>query len=149
MAEPTSDDAVRAHLVAALRLARMLVSDGSAEDIAAESVARLLAARRKVRVDNADAYLRRIVVKDQLSLRQLECPFRDAVTARFASAQDVKNACPQRGDGRGLTGFLSLRIDLDETGGAPRPAPRGFSPSAADEDDDTSHNGYPNDNPYP
>jgi len=61
--ETIGDGAVRGHLVAALRLARMLVGDpGVAEDIAAESVARLLAARRRVRVDNVDAYLRRIVV---------------------------------------------------------------------------------------
>jgi RNA polymerase sigma factor (sigma-70 family) len=47
----------------ALRLARMLVGDDShAEDIAAESVARLLVARRRTTVDNANAYLRRVVV---------------------------------------------------------------------------------------
>jgi RNA polymerase sigma-70 factor (sigma-E family) len=63
MAEPSADEAVRSHLASALRLSRMLVGDRVlAEDIAAESVARLLAARRRVQVDNADAYLRRIVV---------------------------------------------------------------------------------------
>ena len=40
---------VRGYLVAALRLARMLVGNAAnAEDVAAESVARLLAARRRV-----------------------------------------------------------------------------------------------------
>jgi RNA polymerase sigma-70 factor (sigma-E family) len=63
MAEPTPEEAVRGYLVAALRLARMLVGNPSvAEDVAAESVARLLAARRRVRVENPEAYLRRIVV---------------------------------------------------------------------------------------
>ena len=57
------DAAVRSHLVAALRLARMLVGDlATAEDVAAESVARLLIARRRVAVANPEAYLRRIVV---------------------------------------------------------------------------------------
>jgi len=62
VAEPTPEEFARIHLVAALRLARMLVRDGSAEDVAAESVARLLAARRRVQVDNVEAYLRRIIV---------------------------------------------------------------------------------------
>ena len=63
MAEPTADDTVRGYLVVALRLARMLVGNAAnAEDVAAESVARLLAARRRVEPDNAEAYLRRIVV---------------------------------------------------------------------------------------
>jgi RNA polymerase sigma factor (sigma-70 family) len=63
MTDLSPEDAVRAHLTFALRLARMLVSDPTtAEDVAAESVARLIAARRRVKVDNVDAYLRRIVV---------------------------------------------------------------------------------------
>lgn len=71
VAEPTADEAVRVHLVAALRLARMLVGNSSiAEDIAAESVARLLAARRRVRVDNSGAYLRQIVVHQVVGRRR-------------------------------------------------------------------------------
>ena len=61
--EPAVEDAVRSHLAYALRLARTLVGNASnAEDIAAESVARLLLARRRTTVHNADAYLRRVVV---------------------------------------------------------------------------------------
>ena len=61
--EPAVEDAVRSHLAYALRLARMLVGNANnAEDIAAESVARLLVARRGTSVDNVNAYLRRVVV---------------------------------------------------------------------------------------
>src|SRR5205807_9353520 len=107
MAEPTSDDAVRAHLVAALRLARMLVSDGSAEDIAAESVARLLAARRKVRVDNADAYLRRIVVNQVVGRHR-----RSATERRFGLRFATSAAASDAGDQ--IVGRETLALALDQ-----------------------------------
>jgi RNA polymerase sigma factor (sigma-70 family) len=85
MAEITPDEAVRGYLAAALRLARLLVSDGSAEDIAAESVARLLAAGRRVQIDNADAYLRRIVV-NQVVGRHRRFATERRLGHRFATA---------------------------------------------------------------
>lgn len=71
MAEPSAEELVHGHLLAALRLARMLVGNAAiAEDIAAESVARLLAARGRARIENADAYLRRIVVNQVIGRRR-------------------------------------------------------------------------------
>lgn len=94
MAEITPDEAVRNHLAAALRLARLLVSDGSAEDIAAESVARLLAARRRVQVDNADAYLRRIVV-NQVVGRHRRSATERRLGYRFATAASSSDSGDQ------------------------------------------------------
>jgi len=71
IAEPTPEEFARIHLVAALRLARMLVRDGSAEDVAAESVARLLAARRRVAVDNVDARVNKATAAGATLMRPL------------------------------------------------------------------------------
>ena len=92
MAEPTPEDAVRGHLVAALRLARMLVGNPAvAEDIAAESVARLLAARRRVPIDNADAYLRRIVVNQVIGRGRRSATERK-LGHRFASSASASDS---------------------------------------------------------
>ncbi len=102
MAEPAAGEAVRAHLLIALRLARMLVSDpGTAEDIAAESVARLLAARRRVRVENADAYLRRIVVNQVIGRRR-----RFATEQKFAPRFVAADRTTDPGDA--IVGRMSL-----------------------------------------
>ncbi|HEV7525006.1 MAG TPA: sigma-70 family RNA polymerase sigma factor [Acidimicrobiia bacterium] len=112
MAEPTPDEAIRAHLTAALRLARMLVGNPSvAEDIAAESVARLLAARRRVRVDNADAYLRRIVV-NQVVGRGRRSATERKFGHRFATASSSSDAGDQ------IVGRETLAHALDQL--APR-----------------------------
>ncbi len=109
MAEPAAGEAVRAHLVIALRLARMLVNDPTtAEDIAAESVARLLAARGRARIENADAYLRRIVVNQVIGRRR-----RFATEQKFASRFVAADRTTDPGDaiigrmslGRALTGL--------------------------------------------
>ena len=113
MAEPFGDESLRSHLTAALRLARMLVGNRAvAEDIAAESVARLLAARRRVRIDNADAYLRRIVV-NQVVGRQRRWATERRFGHRFAVAPSSVDA------GDEIVGRDSLARALDQL--APRP----------------------------
>jgi RNA polymerase sigma-70 factor (sigma-E family) len=112
MAEPTPDETVRAHLVAALRLARMLVGNPAvAEDIAAESVARLLAARRRVRIDNPDAYLRRIVV-NQVVGRGRRSATERRLGHRFASSASSSDSGDQ------IVGRETLAHALDQL--APR-----------------------------
>jgi len=108
IAEPTPDDAVRRHLVVALRLARMLVGDPTtAEDVAAESVARLLAARRKVQVDNVDAYLRRIVVNQVVGRGR-----RSATERKFGHRMASKASASDSGDQ--VVGRMALADALDQ-----------------------------------
>jgi len=112
MAEPSADESIRGHLLAALRLARMLVGDNSAaEDIAAESVARLLAARKRARVDNDAAYLRRIVV-NQVIGRRRRSTTEQRFAHRFASAPSSADAGDQ------IVGRAALAAALDQL--APR-----------------------------
>ena len=107
MAEPAADDAVRGYLVVALRLARMLVGNPStAEDVAAESVARLLAARRRVEPDNAEAYLRRIVVNQVIGRGRRSATERK-LRHRFASAASSGDA------GDEIVGRAALADALD------------------------------------
>jgi RNA polymerase sigma factor (sigma-70 family) len=108
MVEPTADDAVRGYLVVALRLARILVSDPSAaEDVAAESVARLLAARRRVHVDNVDAYLRRIVVNQIVGRGR-----RSATERKFGHRFAIAPASSDSGDQ--VVGRIALADALDQ-----------------------------------
>ena len=107
IAEPTPEEFARIHLVAALRLARMLVRDGSAEDVAAESVARLLAARRRVAVDNVEAYLRRIVV-NQVIGRQRRFATERRLGFRFATSTSASDSGDQ------IVGRTTLAHALDQ-----------------------------------
>jgi RNA polymerase sigma factor (sigma-70 family) len=112
MAELAPEEAVRGHLTVALRLARMLVSDPStAEDVAAESVARLLAARRRVHVDNVDAYLRRIVVNQVVGRGR-----RSATERKFGHRLATSASASDSGDQ--VVGRLALAAALDQL--APR-----------------------------
>jgi len=107
LVEASDDDAVRGHLVAALRLARMLVGDAAAaEDIAAESVARLLIARRRVHVENPDAYLRRIVVNQVVGRGRRSATERKFMH-RFASATSARESDDQ------VVGRMALAGALD------------------------------------
>lgn len=70
-AEETFADFVRARWQATLRLAYAIVLDhGGAEDVAQESFAKLWFRWNKVRDDNPEAYLRRIVVTTHVSKRR-------------------------------------------------------------------------------
>jgi RNA polymerase sigma factor (sigma-70 family) len=108
MAEPNADDAVRGYLVAALRLARMLVGNSAnAEDVAAESVARLLAARRRIEPENAQAYLRRIVVNQVIGRGRRSATERK-LGHRFVSASSSADA------GDEIVGRATLAAALDQ-----------------------------------
>jgi RNA polymerase sigma-70 factor (sigma-E family) len=108
MAEPSPDEAIRGHLLAALRLARMLVGDRTAaEDIAAESVARLLAARNRVEVENSAAYLRRIVVNQVIGKRR-----RRATEQRFGHRFTPPVSSGDAGDQ--IVGRAALTVALDQ-----------------------------------
>jgi RNA polymerase sigma factor (sigma-70 family) len=112
MAEPTAEDAVREYLVSALRLARMLVGNSAnAEDVAAESVARLLAARRRVEPENAQAYLRRIVVNQVIGRGRRSATERK-LGHRFVSASSAADS------GDEIVGRAALAAALDQL--APR-----------------------------
>jgi len=106
--EPSADEAVRGHLLAALRLARMMIGNNAvAEDIAAESVARLLAARRRVTVENSNAYLRRIVVNQIIGRRR-----RRATEQRFGHRFATAASSGDSGDE--VVGRAALTVALDQ-----------------------------------
>ncbi|MCU1464881.1 MAG: SigE family polymerase sigma factor [Actinomycetia bacterium] len=106
--DPTAEEMVRGYLVSALRLARMLVGNWSnAEDVAAESVARLLAARRRIDPENAQAYLRRIVVNQVIGRGRRSATER-RLGHRFVSASSSGDAGDQ------IVGRATLAAALDQ-----------------------------------
>jgi RNA polymerase sigma factor (sigma-70 family) len=106
--DPTAEEMVRGYLVSALRLARMLVGNSSnAEDVAAESVARLLAARRRIDPENAQAYLRRIVVNQVIGRGRRSATER-RLGHRFVSASSSGDAGDQ------IVGRATLAAALDQ-----------------------------------